>query len=323
MKFEYGTVSVRGKSHIETNSPNQDYIQGHNIGETVILVAADGAGTASRSEEGSRRIVNKVLNNLKNTKNKKIFVDPFKYSSELQNIVLESVDELRESLKKNKKESFDLVEKKTTSIKNFIPSFVGYIIKPFYSSKRPFQKTIKVPIETLTTSEESKNIEQSKNKNSLLDELNETELSDYASTFLLIINSPLSTFTAHIGDGYIIGWNRKSDNSEHENKIISLPRNGEYANYTYFFTMDNWKENIIFNSKKEPFDTCLIITDGADKFWIGADKKSIALPLFEGFIKIRENHIDKNLTNVLENVFTFEKISKVDTDDATIGIILR
>ena len=100
MKFEYGTVSVRGKSHIETNSPNQDYIQGHNIGETVILVAADGAGTASRSEEGSRRIVNKVLNNLKNTKNKKIFVDPFKNSSELQNIVLESVDELRESLKK-------------------------------------------------------------------------------------------------------------------------------------------------------------------------------------------------------------------------------
>ena len=87
--------------------------------------------------------------------------------------------------------------------------------------------------------------------------------------------------------------------------------------------MDNWKENIIFNSKKEPFDTCLIITDGADNFWIGADKKSIALPLFEGFIKIRENHIDKNLTNVLENVFTFEKISKVDTDDATIGIILR
>ena len=47
-----------------------------------------------------------------------------------------------------------------------------------------------------------------------------------------------------------------------ENQIISLPRNGEYANETYFFTMDNWKENIRFNFKKEPYDTCLIISDG-------------------------------------------------------------
>ena len=160
-------------------------------------------------------------------------------------------------------------------------------------------------------------------KEDLLVEPVETKLSDYASTFLLIINSSISTFTAHIGDGFIVGFNRKSDDLETNNQIISLPRNGEYENETYFFTDNNWKENIRFNFKKEPYDTCLIMSDGADKFWISSDRKSIARPLFEGFIKIRDKHLDKDLTTVLENVFTFEKISKVDSDDSTIGMILR
>jgi len=322
MKFEYGTVSVIGKSHMDSELPNQDYIQGHNIGETVILVAADGAGTASRSEEGSRRIVNKVLNNLIHTKNKKIFIDPYKYNLELQKIILDAIDELRESLKKNNKEKFDLVNTKNTDNQNLFTKVKGYVIKPFHSITRPFQKTIKVPDKTLDASEQNEKSE-GQSKDNLSNELIESELSDYASTFLLIVNSPLSTFTAHIGDGYIIGWNRKLEKLEAQNQIISLPRNGEYANETYFFTIDDWKENIRFNFKKEPYDTCLIISDGAENFWIGADKKSIALPLFEGFIKIREKHMDKSLTNVLENVFTFEKISKIDTDDATIGMILR
>ena len=70
MLLEHGLVSVRGKSHHELNKPNQDYIEGCHIKETVILIAADGAGSSRFSDEGSRRLVTKVLDSLKNSKDK-------------------------------------------------------------------------------------------------------------------------------------------------------------------------------------------------------------------------------------------------------------
>ncbi len=323
MQFEYGTVSVRGKSHIEDDLPNQDYIQGHSIGETVILVAADGAGSAARSEEGSRRIVNKVLDNLKKFKNKEIFTDPYEHNEEFQRIILESIEEIRTNLLEDKKEEFDLINKKKINLADLF-SNVGTKVVRYFSKTKPYQKTITVVNESDDNVELKQDLSKSKSiQDSVLVDSVETKLSDYASTFLLIINSPLSTFTAHIGDGYIVGWKRKLENSDTQNQIISLPRNGEYDNETYFFTMEDWKKNIRFYYKKETYDACLIMSDGADKFWIGSDRKTIALPLFESFIKIREKHKDKDLSNILENVFTFEKISKVDTDDATIGMILR
>jgi serine/threonine protein phosphatase PrpC len=325
MDFEYGTVSVRGKSHIDSNLPNQDYIEAYNIDDTVILIAADGAGSASRSDEGSRRIISKVLDNLKNVKDKKFLTDPFKYEQILQKIIKDSIDELRINLSVGKKEEFDIVKKKEIKLKDIFLIPINKTVA-FISKSRPFQKTINIQTQTQTPNiiDEVKIIGIPKEiEDKLSSEVNEPKLSDYASTFLLIISSPLSTLTAHIGDGYIIGYNRKSDNLDTEDQLISLPSNGEYDNQTYFFTDENWLQNIKFDSRKEAFDFCLILTDGADGFWVGPDRKSLHKPLLNNFLKIRENHSEKDLTTILQNVFTYEKIITVSTDDATIGMVIR
>ena len=64
------------------------------------------------------------------------------------------------------------------------------------------------------------------------------------------------------------------------------------------------------------------MTDGADPL-ISQDRKSLHRSLLENFIKIRNKHPENDLSTILQKVFTFEKISNVSSDDASIGMILR
>ena len=55
--------SAIGTSHIQTNQPCQDYASGRVLNaDTIVLVCADGAGSASRSEFGSRFVCTGLLN---------------------------------------------------------------------------------------------------------------------------------------------------------------------------------------------------------------------------------------------------------------------
>jgi hypothetical protein len=58
--------SVIGTSHIQTNQPCQDYATGRELevcgDRFLVLVCADGAGSASRSELGSRFVCTSLLN---------------------------------------------------------------------------------------------------------------------------------------------------------------------------------------------------------------------------------------------------------------------
>jgi hypothetical protein len=55
--------SVIGTSHAQTNQPCQDYASGRILdADTIVLVCADGAGSAARSEFGSRFVCTALLN---------------------------------------------------------------------------------------------------------------------------------------------------------------------------------------------------------------------------------------------------------------------
>lgn len=62
MKWIHGCASVVGQSHVETNTPCQDYCKTEELrakgGETIFLAAAsDGAGSAKHSDKGSMIVV--------------------------------------------------------------------------------------------------------------------------------------------------------------------------------------------------------------------------------------------------------------------------
>lgn len=66
--WRWVAASVRGTGHATSDLPCQDAWQGRSIGtETVLLVAADGAGSAAHAEVGSRLVCDFVLDLLAET----------------------------------------------------------------------------------------------------------------------------------------------------------------------------------------------------------------------------------------------------------------
>lgn len=57
--------SVIGTSHVQTNQPCQDYASGRVLdADTIVLLCADGAGSASRAEFGSRFVCRSLLHTI-------------------------------------------------------------------------------------------------------------------------------------------------------------------------------------------------------------------------------------------------------------------
>ena len=75
-------------------------------------------------------------------------------------------------------------------------------------------------------------------------------LQDYRATLLvaLISHEENLLLTIHIGDGYVLAFD------EINAHIISEPSNGEYVNETYFFTQNDFEQNLrIYNHELNKF----------------------------------------------------------------------
>lgn len=66
----------------------------------------------------------------------------------------------------------------------------------------------------------------------------------------------------HIGDGVAAALRAGA----WDGGTVSLPANGEYADQTYFYTEDGWRDNLRFLPLEEPFDRVVLASDGAAAF---------------------------------------------------------
>lgn len=80
-------------------------------------------------------------------------------------------------------------------------------------------------------------------------------LDDYHATLLVAVMIKGKTAVAHIGDGASIV--RVGDSY----KMLTIPARGEYANETFFITMDDY-ENLIASNVAEGATELLLFTDG-------------------------------------------------------------
>lgn len=76
----------------------------------------------------------------------------------------------------------------------------------------------------------------------------------------------------HIGDGAALAVSG-------ERWVMSSPRNGEYADTTYFFTEADWRDNLRFSPIEPGFDTVFVMSDGVTE--LGLKGKEPHMPFFE------------------------------------------
>lgn len=142
-------------------------------------------------------------------------------------------------------------------------------------------------------------------------EKSKNNLIDYSATVVGCFFDGKDGFIFQIGDGAIITILKT------EEKRISKPQNGDFANETFFYTMNEWKK-LLKIQKISNLDSVILMSDGVTPFALTPDNKNI----IEGFV----NPITDFLTNnnkvksckSLANTLNSAEARKANKDDKTL-----
>jgi len=140
-------------------------------------------------------------------------------------------------------------------------------------------------------------------------------LADFACTLLAVWANSRAIWTAHLGDGVIVGRSRSSD----EVTLVSQPQRGQYANETFFLTSTNWEEHTRVTFMPANHSLCLM-TDGCQPAALESGPEPgphlpFCVPLFD----FAANASDTNVaTQELHNLLSGKKMSQTSSDDKTL-----
>jgi hypothetical protein len=92
----------------------------------------------------------------------------------------------------------------------------------------------------------------------------EASLADYHATLVGAVAEPGAGFLFHIGDGSAAAVHDMNDWAD---CALSKPENGEFANETYFFTLDDWRDHLRFTGFG-PSELVVVVSDGSMPFTV-------------------------------------------------------
>lgn len=144
-------------------------------------------------------------------------------------------------------------------------------------------------------------------------------ISDFAATLVMVVADENGGAFFHVGDG--AGTRFELDDMA--TAIVSKPQNGEYANETYFVTMEDWENYLRTTPFEGGFDTILLMSDGVTPM---AMSKGCAGP-FENFVRPVVGFLKGADTETgeaaLVNTLSAENVRAVTGDDKTFLWALR
>jgi hypothetical protein len=151
--------------------------------------------------------------------------------------------------------------------------------------------------------------------------LRSPKLSDFAATLIVVVANLDGGAFFHVGDGAGTAFTLVN-NAE---VTVSKPHNGEYANETYFLTMDDWESYLrITPIIEKNADTILLMSDGVTPM---AMSKGCATPEFEKFVNPVVKFLNANDKETGEagvaSTLSADGVRKITGDDKTLLWAIR
>ncbi len=147
--------------------------------------------------------------------------------------------------------------------------------------------------------------------------MNGEYVSDFACTLMISLLHEDQVYTAHIGDGSIVGY------CEDSLQVISEPYNGEYVNETIFLTSPGYLESLRINHAKH-CSYLALFTDGLQRSLLSSNlgKKVPDNNFFAPLFTFADSVIDEvfGSQKILE-LLKSERVSSVSDDDKTLVLI--
>lgn len=144
-------------------------------------------------------------------------------------------------------------------------------------------------------------------------------IKDFAATFLMVVANVDGGAFFHVGDGA----GTRFVASDIGSAVVSKPENGEYANETYFVTVEHWESHLRITRFDGAFDTILLMSDGVtpmamNKGCAGPFEKFVT-PVVEFLNKVGSDTGEKALINTL----SADNVRTITGDDKTLLWAIR
>lgn len=150
-----------------------------------------------------------------------------------------------------------------------------------------------------------------------LHRLNKTKsrqnLTDFSATIVGVFYNGKQGVFFHIGDGAALAF---FDN-KYENYMLSEPENGAFSCETFFYTMDNWQENLRFQ-EFENLKYLVLMTDGVTGF-VFDDLGMLRNNFLPPIMRYLDNESRKTYAlSALKNTLSSREAMRINGDDKTI-----
>jgi hypothetical protein len=143
-------------------------------------------------------------------------------------------------------------------------------------------------------------------------------LSCYAATLVGVVATGSGGHLFHIGDGQ--GAVQTQIDSEDE--ILSMPENGEYANETYFFSGEEWREHLRITPIGLPIRTIALMTDGAAPFVMTKGNSALYRPFIDPVEKYLATASEPDGCAALASTLEDPRTYRITGDDKTLLLAL-
>lgn len=144
-------------------------------------------------------------------------------------------------------------------------------------------------------------------------EKSEANINDFAATLVGVVYHKNNGIFFHIGDGAAIAFKK-----EYNDFIISKPENGDFSCETYFYTQQDWEENLRFTFF-DNVSSIFLMSDGLTTFSLSHDflniKNNFIAPI-DMFLNKTQNKI--KAIKALSNTLNTPKAQKINPDDKTL-----
>ena len=137
----------------------------------------------------------------------------------------------------------------------------------------------------------------------------EKDIINFAATIIGVVYNKGKGVFFHIGDGAAVAFLKNSCK-------ISEPKNGMFSCETFFYTMDNWQNNLQFTDFDGAKQLCLM-TDGVTCFALKNNydiEKKFIDPVLD-FLNKEKNQ--KRAKTALLNTLNSKQAQKINSDDKT------
>ena len=142
----------------------------------------------------------------------------------------------------------------------------------------------------------------------------EEGINDFAATLVGTVCYGRQGLFFHIGDGAALAL----DEHNPENFVASRPENGLFACETYFYTMDDWRENLRFTAF-ENADAIFLMSDGVTGFAFSKDFRRIEKRFIYPIHEYLSNETQKaRAIRALNNTLNTPDAKRLNNDDKTL-----